>query len=219
MGHYSVVSLTFSSILHCIYVTGVYVPLDTKSEWVSVQPIYSLMLISVYWMILFLCSLSVIFLFACGSAALIPCWLDCKLKSFFLFFVSVFVGACLITFLMTALYEGLKMFRQWLVCRPLRLLIKDLWKSRSASEDITDNEDASSNKETLQQHAARFPRDRWIWFTELLLYFSFVQSKARPSSWCFLKTGKRKKLITCRKVQIRRRSRGTNLLDLLMPVW
>lgn len=160
MGHYSVVSLTFSSILHCIYVTGVYVPLDTKSEWVSVQPIYSLMLISVYWMILFLCSLSVIFLFACCRAALIPCRLDCKLKRFFLFFVSVFVGACLITFLMTALYEGLKMFRQWLVCRPLRLLIKDLWKSRSASEDITDNEDASSNKETLQQHAARFPRDR-----------------------------------------------------------
>lgn len=37
-GHYSVVSLTFSSILHCIYVTGVYVPLGTKSERVSVQP-------------------------------------------------------------------------------------------------------------------------------------------------------------------------------------
>ena len=74
--------------------------------------------------------------------------------------VSVFVGTCLTTFVITALYEGLKIFRQWLVSRSLRLLIKDLWKSRSTSEDITDNDDATSNKETLQQHAGRFPRQR-----------------------------------------------------------
>lgn len=89
---------------------------------------------------------------------------------------TVFVGACLITFLITALYEGLKMFRQWLVCRPLRLLIKDLWKSRSTSEDITDNEDASSNKETLQKHAARFPRESTRWNSKMHILQTFLHA-------------------------------------------
>jgi len=89
---------------------------------------------------------------------------------------TVFVGACLSTFLITALYEGLKIFRQWLVCRPLRLLIKDLWKSRSTSEDITDNQDASSIKETLQQHPARFSRKGTRWNSKMHILQTFLHT-------------------------------------------
>lgn len=64
------VSLTFSSILYCIYVR-VYVPLGAKTEWVSEHPTYSLMPISVYWMILFLCFFRHLFV----------CVLPCSLNS------------------------------------------------------------------------------------------------------------------------------------------
>ncbi|KAJ7339558.1 hypothetical protein OS493_005959 [Desmophyllum pertusum] len=87
---------------------------------------------------------------------------------------TVLFGACLSTFLITALYEGLKMFRQWLVSRPLRLLIKNIWQSRSTSEDIPDNEDASSNKETLQQHAVRYPRQSRRWRSEIHILQTFL---------------------------------------------
>ena len=49
-GPYNPVSLTLSSSLHRIYV-----PLATKIELISVHPTYSLMLISINRMILFLC--------------------------------------------------------------------------------------------------------------------------------------------------------------------
>lgn len=89
---------------------------------------------------------------------------------------TVFVGACFTSFVITALYEGLKIFRQWLVCRPLRLLIKDLWKSRPTSEDMSDTEDASSNKETLQQHADRFPRQSTRWNSKMHILQTFLHT-------------------------------------------
>ncbi|XP_078381454.1 protein SLC31A2-like isoform X2 [Oculina patagonica] len=86
---------------------------------------------------------------------------------------TVLFGACLSTFLITALYEGLKIFRQWLVSRPLRLLIKDLWQSRSTSEDIPDTEDSSSTKETLQQRIVKFPRQR-RWNSRIHIFQTFL---------------------------------------------
>lgn len=96
--------------------------------------------------------------------------------------VSVLIGAFLITVLVAALYEGLKIFRQWLVCRPLRLLFKDICHSTSTSLDVTDPEDACSNKETLQQLFVRFPNRRWAWLSFLItchrkFYLSFIENK------------------------------------------
>lgn len=81
--------------------------------------------------------------------------------------ISVLVGACLATFLFTAFCEGLKMFRQWLVSRPLSLMIRELTQSTSTSEDddIPDTETAFTNTDRLQKRVARFPRRRWLSFT------------------------------------------------------
>lgn len=96
--------------------------------------------------------------------------------------VSVLIGAFFITVLVATLYEGLKIFRQWLVCRPLRLLFKDICHSTSTSLDVTDPEDACSNKETLQQLFVRFPNRRWAWLSFLItchrkFYLSFIENK------------------------------------------
>lgn len=83
---------------------------------------------------------------------------DWKLNS-----IEVLIGASFVTVLVATLYEGLKIFRQWLVCRPLRLLFKDICHSTSTSLDVTDPEDACSNKETLQQLFVRFPNRSQRW--------------------------------------------------------
>ena len=96
--------------------------------------------------------------------------------------VSVLIGAFFVTVLVATLYEGLKIFRQWLVCRPLRLLFKDICHSTSTSLDVTDPEDTCSNKETLQQLFVRFPNRRWAWLSFLItchrkFYLSFIENK------------------------------------------
>ena len=96
--------------------------------------------------------------------------------------VSVLIGAFFITVLVATLYEGLKIFRQWLVCRPLRVLFKDICHSTSTSLDVRDPEDACSNKETLQQLFVRFPNRRWAWLSFLItchrkFYLSFIENK------------------------------------------
>lgn len=96
---------------------------------------------------------------------------DWKLNS-----IEVLIGAFFITFLITALYEGLKIFRQWLVCRPLRLLFKDICHSTSTSLDVLDTEDACSNKETLQRLFVGFPNRSQRWRIKIHTLQAFLHT-------------------------------------------
>ena len=78
---------------------------------------------------------------------------------FFLF--SVLIAACLTTFLLAALYEGLKIFQVWLVSRPLRLLIMARVQSPSTS-DVLETSGALSNNITSQQSLSRISKPRYI---------------------------------------------------------
>ena len=75
------------------------------------------------------------------------------------FLVSALVGVCLATFLFTALYEGVKIFRIWLESRTLRLLIRDLTQSTPTNED-DDAQSEFNSRGSLQQRIIRFPRQR-----------------------------------------------------------
>lgn len=87
---------------------------------------------------------------------------------------SVLLGACLATFLLTVFYESLKIFRQWLVSRPLSLLYRDLTQSTSTSEVGDSEESTLDNKESLQQRIIRYPRQSGRWRRDIHLLQTFL---------------------------------------------
>ncbi|CAH3021147.1 unnamed protein product, partial [Porites evermanni] len=87
--------------------------------------------------------------------------------------ISALVGVCLATFLFTALYEGVKIFRIWLESRPLRLLMRDLTQSTPTNED-DDTQSAFNSKGSLQQRIIRFPRQSGKWRSDIHLLQTFL---------------------------------------------
>lgn len=85
--------------------------------------------------------------------------------------ITAFIGACLATFLLTGFHEGIKLFRQWVMGRPVRLLIRELRQSTCTSEDddIPDSEDALYNSEGLKQRAIRLSKMSRIWRRDIHL--------------------------------------------------